>query len=273
MRVDSSMDLPVITPHALVEKLDEELGRTAGRGRSLVAFDADGTLWSGDVGADIFDALVRVNGVRGEALGGLLVEAANFGVAVEGSPTEVAYTLDRSVALELYPEARALAMVAWAFAGWDPTDVEAFARKVVAETDVVGRIHPEVLPLLAWAREHDVEAWVVSASPRAIAVAGAALVGIPPERVLAMTPAIDAGRIAPRLEGPVTYAEGKRDALRAARQHAVVLGAFGDSGYDAALLREGRVPVAVHPKESLRAASASIPGLLLLGQEGAEARS
>jgi len=249
---------------ALVERLDEELARVGRGSQALLAFDADGTLWSGDIGVDIFEALVAAEGVREEARAALEAEAEEFGVRAAGTPTQVARALDRAVALDLYPEARGLAMVAWAFAGWEPQAVEVFAREVVSATGVERRVHQEVLPLLAWGRRRNVEVWVVSASPRAIAVAAAGLVGVPPERVLAMTPEVEAGRIAPRIAGPVTYADGKRDALRAARPEALVVGAFGDSSYDAAMLREAVLPVAVHPKPSLLHVAASIPALLLL---------
>jgi phosphoserine phosphatase len=259
------MDLPTITSAALIEKLEEERRRTASLGEApLIAFDADGTLWSGDVGCDIFNALVRVNGVREESASALLAEAAEFGIAVSGTSTEIARVLDAAVSLGRYPEARGLAMVAWAFAGWEPPAVDAFACEVATDVRLEARIYPEILPVLAWAEERGVESWVVSASPRAMAVAGAALVGVPAERVVAMTPALEGGRIAARLEGFVTYDDGKRDALRAAKPLATVLGAFGDSGYDAALLREARLRVAVHPKRSLIAAAGSIPGLLRL---------
>ena len=263
------MDTPTVTSAELLQRLDRELARggppmaSAAHG-PLLAFDADGTLWSGDIGVDIFEALMQVSGVREEARAALEDEAREFGIRVAGTPSQIARALDSAVALDLYPEARGLAMVAWAFAGWDPAEVEGFAREVVATAGVRSRIHREVLPLLRWAEARGIEAWIVSASPRAMAVAAASVVGIAPERVLAMTPAIDEGRVAPRLVGPVTYGDGKREALRAVRPEALVLGAFGDSVYDAAMLREARIPVAVYPKPSLIAAARSIPNLVML---------
>src|SRR5262245_49380326 len=85
LRADAALDLLSIAPHALVERLDEELGRLASGGRTLVAFDADGTLWSGDVGIDIFEALMRVDGVREAARAALEAEARAHGLPATGT--------------------------------------------------------------------------------------------------------------------------------------------------------------------------------------------
>jgi phosphatidylglycerophosphatase C len=98
-----------------------------------------------------------------------------------------------------------------------------------------------------------------------VVAAGAALVGIRDEHVLAVRPAMKDGRIAPGLEGPLVYGEGKLTVLRAARPDAAILGAFGDSTYDAAMLRAARVPVAVHPSKGLVDLADTIPGLVALG--------
>jgi phosphatidylglycerophosphatase C len=84
--------------------------------------------------------------------------------------------------------------------------------------------------------------------------AGARRLGVPPQHVLAMDPVVDAGVLLPRLAAPPVYGAGKMTAISRARPDAVLLGAFGDSVYDVAMLRAARVPVAVDPKPSLLAA-------------------
>ena len=98
-------------------------------------------------------------------------------------------------------------------------------------------------------------------------LAAAARLGIAGDRVAAMTPAVGQdGVLLPRLAGPVVYGEGKLAALDrlcpAAR--GVLLAAFGDSAYDAHLLRAARIPVAVAPTPALVALAPSIPGLVVL---------
>jgi phosphatidylglycerophosphatase C len=106
---------------------------------------------------------------------------------------------------------------------------------------------------------------VVSASPLAIVEAGAALVGVSADRVIAMRPNTRSGHVAPGLDGPVVYGEGKLTALRSMRPESPILGAFGDSTYDAALLRAARVPVAVYPSKGLLDLAPTIPGVVVIG--------
>jgi phosphatidylglycerophosphatase C len=49
------------------------------------------------------------------------------------------------------------------------------------------------------------------------------------------------------------------------RPESPILGAFGDSTYDAALLRAARVPVAVYPSKGLLDLAPTIPGVVVIG--------
>jgi phosphoserine phosphatase len=79
-----------------------------------------------------------------------------------------------------------------------------------------------------------------------------------------MSPVVNAGRLAPELGAPATYGDGKVHALEGALAQRSVLAAFGDSAYDAALLRISRAPVAVSPSSKLLAVAHTIPGLVVL---------
>jgi len=248
----------------IVSRLTEERARAADGG-CMLAFDADGTLWDGDVGFDLFEALMAARGAREEAREALEREAAEFGLSARGDANDVATALFAAYGEHRYPEPRAFAMMAWAFAGYGQDELRDFVAQVLRRKALEARVHGELAPILAWAAAEGVEALVVSASPHAVVVAGAALLGIPPERVLAMTPAIEEDRVVARLTGPIVYGDGKLDVIRAARPSAALIGAFGDTVYDGPMLRAARVPVAVHAKESLLEVAATIPGLVALG--------
>jgi phosphoserine phosphatase len=248
----------------VVRRLEEALARLAPGATPLLALDADGTLWTGDVGVDLFLALVRSGDVRPEAEAALAAEAASIGLSRGATPVATAQALFEAFVAERYAEDRAFAMMAWVFAGWTSSQVSAFAMSVAAEAGLAARIRPAVAEILAFARDRGVEAVLVSASPRAIVEVGAGSAGIAPGSVLAMTPAIEGGRVAPRLEGIATYAEGKVRALHAARPGAVLVGAMGDGAWDAEMLREAMVPVMVHPSARLVAKAASLPGVVRL---------
>lgn len=258
---------PNETIAGVVQRLEAALGRMlradAGA-KPILALDADGTLWTGDTGLDLFTSLLAAGSVLETAGPALAVEAEAAGATPGPTALATAHALFEAFLADRYAEDRAFAMMAWAFAGWKEADMDAFAARVAVEQGLAGRLRASVVRVVEWAREHGVETLLVSASPRAIVVVGAALVGIGASSVLAMTPAIEDGRLLARLAEPATYGEGKVRAIRASRPDAMLLGAFGDGGWDAEMLREAMVPVAVAPSSKLLARAADVPGLVVL---------
>jgi len=248
----------------IITRLEAELALTVG---GVLATDADGTIWDGDVGVDIFEALLAEGGVRDAARATLLAECASCGVTAEGSPTEVARALYAIFASEGYAHERAFAMMAWVFAGWHADEVSAFAAKVLDEGKIEARIRPEMKEIFHWAEASSVPIYVVSASPIAIVTLGALRLGVPVAAALAMTPAVDDhGVLLPHLAAPAVYGPRKILALERASVTASLLGAFGDSAYDAEMLRVARVPVAVTPSAGLLALLPSIERVVVLAR-------
>ncbi len=231
----------------------------------MLAFDADGTLWSGDVGDDLFHALIHAQAVRTDAYAALIREAETFGIAYSGNATDVAQTLCAAHQAGKYPEERAFAMMAWVFAGMSLSDAIAFSERVVKETNIEGRLHRFLDPVFDWAREQNVAVWVVSASAKWIVEIGAAMFGIPSKHVIGMMPVIRNEFVIPELAGVPIYGPNKPMILREASPRAVLLGAFGDSSFDVPLLNMARVPVAVRPKPSLVACAKDVPNLVAVG--------
>lgn len=253
------------TPEGVVRRLAAARAALPREEDPVLAFDADGTLWSGDVGNDLFEALIAEEAVREEARAALLVEARAAGTLEDGSTTDIAQGLYRALAGGTYEEARAFAMMAWVFAGFSLAEAESFARRVVAARGLDARLHRFLSPVLAWAEAEKVPVWVVSASPRWIVEIGVALLGVPAHRVVAMTPRMQDGRIAAELAGRPVYGDDKPVALREACPGGTLLGAFGDSSYDVPMLAASRVPVGVRPKAGLLARAAEVPSLVVVG--------
>ena len=245
-------------------RLEAALGLAPG---GVLASDADGTIWDGDVGIELFEALLREEAVREEAREALGDEAASLGLPREGDANALAAALYDAYRSDRYAHDRAFAMMAWAFAGYGRVELEAFIDRVLGGPSFAARVRPAMRSLFDWAKGRGVEVFVVSASARPIVEVAVRALGIEPSHVAAMTTAMsDEGVVLPRLDGPIVYGEGKLAALAALRggSAGVVLGAFGDSAYDAALLRAAQVPVAVTPARPLVALASSIPGLVSL---------
>lgn len=158
-----------------------------GQGR-CVAFDADGTLWRGDVGEDLLRYLVAEDLLpRHRGRKGLYQE---YEERVRQSAPE-AYCFAVEVMEEM--EEAGLATLCRDF----------FHRRFA------GRVFRFVRPLLEELRRAGFTIWIVSASPRWIVQAGGELLGIPPTQVLAMECAVEGGRLTRRVKEPIPCGEGK----------------------------------------------------------------
>jgi len=253
--------LPRRTAEQLITHLDDALARS---GAGALATDADGTIWDGDVGIDLFETLLAHGAVREAARGALSAEAAHVGIAAEGSPSAICAALYEAYKEGRYDHERAFAMMAWVFAGFSQGDLATFVGEVLDRGRIEARFRPAMKAIFYWAEQRGVPVYVVSASPIAIVTEGIQRLGIAARRVLAMTPALDgSGVVLPALDGPVVYGEGKVQVLERA-EAGPILGAFGDSAFDAPMLRRAAVPVAITPSRELVALAPSIDGIVEL---------
>jgi HAD superfamily phosphoserine phosphatase-like hydrolase len=262
--MQSPAAIPRVSTSDILSRLEAERPGLSG---ALLASDADGTIWDGDVGIDLFEAVIASRGVREAAREALAAEARSLGVPAEGDANALTVALYDAFKADRYPHDRAFAMMAWVFAGHRRDELAAFCDRVLAEGRIASRIRPELRAIFAWAASRGVEVYVVSASADVMVERAVKHLGIAADHVVAMTPALSAdGVLLPELAGPIVYGEGKLAALDRARAgaRASLLGAFGDSTYDAAMLRAARVPVAVTPAPGLVALAPTIAGLVML---------
>ena len=248
--------------------------RSATPRSGMLAFDGDGTLWRGDIGEALFEALLAERGVRPAALGALRAEARRCELgepaaepgASEPDATGVAAFLYAAYRRGAYADADAFAMMAWAFAGWALDELDARIARFLDDIDFEAAVRRPLGAVLRWAERSGVEVWLVSASPLAAVRAAGARLGIGPDRVLAMTPRVADRRLCAELALPATYGPGKLARLRSARPDAELLGAFGDSTYDFDLLAASRLPVMVSPSAALRARGHELPRAVVLDE-------
>ncbi len=255
-----------ISTDEVIARIDAERRR---RPDGAIAFDADGTLWTGDVGDDFvrgFLARGRIERVAAEAMRAI---AKEFEVVVpeENGPLLPAKIYDAYQEGRV-PEERVCEMVAWACAGWTAGEALDLARDVASRVDLPSRLHPEVIRVMRWAQGAGIEAFVVSASPLDIVVVAVKDLGIDPAHVIAARCAEDAGVIQPAALRPIPYGEGKVTRLAEKIGNRPLVAAFGDNVFDVSLLRTAAVPVAVRPKPRLVARAGDVPGLVELLPEG-----
>lgn len=241
----------------------------------VVAFDGDGTLWSGDVGEDFFHALVAHKDFRPSAIAQMKEDAREYGIHDEGDGAAVATRLYADYLAGLFPEQRICELMTWCCAEWSRAEVDAFASKVLDGGEKLrSRLHPEAHRVLDYARAAKLDVFLVSASPRAIVEVAARFVGIDVANVVAATPLYESGKSDPdedrmvaKVHRPIPYGPGKVSALRERIGTRALYAAFGDNAFDVQLLSEAFIPVAVRPKPRLRERAAEVKMLVEIAHE------
>jgi phosphatidylglycerophosphatase C len=253
-----------LAPDKLLEELSSMLGETD-PSKVVMAFDGDGTLWSGDVGEDLFHAAIRKAFLLEHAESALLAEVERYGIELGGArgANAVANRLMGAYLAGEYPERETCAMMCWCFAGRRPEEVDALSRSVLEEVNLVGRLTPELVPVLEWAQKRAIRCVLISASPRAIVEPAGRLWGFEAADVSAATPAVRSGLIVAELAAPVPYAEAKLSAAQGLFGKARWLATFGDNVFDIEMLQAAELGVAVRPKPKLKTELAAL-GLRVL---------
>lgn len=256
-----------LAPAKLVDELDVMLG-DSDPAQAVIAFDGDGTLWSGDVGEDLFREALARTFLLDSALPALQAEAERYHVPLgpaEADANGVARALFAAYLVGQYPERETCAMMTWCYAGHALSAVEALATDVLQREGLRRRLQRELQPVMDWARARGVRRVLISASPRAIVEPAAAYWDISPSDVAAATPAVQGGIVAPFLAGYVPYAETKLSAGQELFGTARWLAAFGDNVFDIDMLKAAELGVAVRPKPKLQRELAALGLRLLAG--------
>ncbi|MBX7116718.1 MAG: haloacid dehalogenase-like hydrolase [Myxococcaceae bacterium] len=196
----------------------------AGPRPGAVAFDADGTLWRGDVGEDLLRYLL----------------ARQLLPAVAGRPG-VYEEYERRVAKD---PADAYGWAVEIMAGVNETQLNEHCEQFFAQR-YTGRVFHYVRPLLKALEGLGLHSYVVSASPVWAVIPGAKALGIAPERVVAVSSEVEQGVLTDRLLRPIPCGEGKVHALKARGVEPVL--AVGNSELDLPMLRYAKAGWAVAP--------------------------
>jgi phosphatidylglycerophosphatase C len=244
-----------------IAKITEEARATP---NGAIAFDGDGTLWSGDIGEDFFDAFVATGRIEEAARRALAVEAETERLDARGTGAEVAHRIHAAYLAGTFPEERVCEIMTWACAGWTKKDVDAFAAGVIEQIRLVDRLHREAIDVVRHARSAGIDVYLVSASPRTIVDAAASVVGIDRAFTVAATEACDDGVVKPEVLRPIPYDKGKVTRLRERLGSRPLLAAFGDNAFDVPMLREARLAFAIRPKQRLIDRFAEVPGITTL---------
>jgi len=205
-------------------------------GPKIAVFDCDGTLWSGDSGADFFYWEMEQGFIASEIIP---VIKHRYNEYLAGRVDELAICGEMIQINKGVEDAR-LRRAAVEFFG-----------KIIAQ-----RIFPEMLKLVRQLTAQGCEVWAVSSTNNWVVEAGAAAFGIPAERVLAATLAVEDGLVTDRLLRIPTD-ELKQTAIEEVIARPVDA-VFGNSMHDFSMLEKARDAYAIHPNRDLEVRAAEL---------------
>jgi HAD superfamily hydrolase (TIGR01490 family) len=195
----------------------------------VAVFDCDGTLWSGDSGADFFYWEIERGMLAPEVARWATARYQDYkaGKVDEDTMCGEMVTINAGIALQALEEA-----------------AEEFFSIVVEQ-----RIFPEMLRLTRELNSAGCEVWAVSSTNDWVVREGVKRFGIPGGRVLAACVQIENGCATDRLIR-VPSGQGKATAIHEVLKKTVDI-CFGNAIHDLAMLEIARHPVAVNPNPDL----------------------
>jgi phosphoserine phosphatase len=196
---------------------------------AIAVFDCDGTLWSGDSGADFFYWEVEQGLLPQNVVDWALSRYDDY---KRGNVDESMMCGEMVTIHHKLPEERLVKAA------------HEFFPSIVAP-----RIFPEMLQLTHELREQGCELWAVSSTNVWVVREGVKQFGVPPERVLGACVHIEEGLATDRLHR-VPSGPGKATAINEVLGRTVDA-CFGNSVHDLEMLKIARNPFAVNPNADL----------------------
>ncbi|MEZ0228088.1 MAG: HAD family hydrolase [Planctomycetota bacterium] len=244
------------TARDVLAACDEALARAPAHADAarLVAFDADHTLWHADVGDLAWHVALAAGSFKPAAREAMAVELRLAG----GTPSGDVHADARSL-YALYKEDRVTEMsivraMTVCYAGWTEDEVRALGARLKRE--VLGAaLYEGVVEIAQGLKDRGFRVVVVSGSPTWLVAEGVrGVLPLDPEKdVFGAEVLVAKGVLGATMREPITFFEGKVDALVQRIPGQRPSFAFGDSKGDLLLLHHaGRLAFAVNPRPQLR---------------------
>lgn len=248
------MATPILSVAALRQQLLPLLREFPG---GAVVFDADGTLWSHDVGCMVFDFAIEQGLFRQEVCEALRAAARAQGVDVGGF--RGANDLARRIQAAWYSgrtaERPTAEVQVWAYAGFEEDDFRCMVRDALRWGNHEATLHHAVLAMAHWVRSNGGRAYIVSASPLWVVEEATCAFGFTPHEIAAGVPNLrteSEGRIiAPGLAEPLPYGPDKVVAGKKLLGARPWLATLGDSSFDIDMMRCARLAAGIGHKPEM----------------------
>ena len=241
---------------------DELLRALSAEPDQCVAFDADGTLWTHDIGCLVFEFALASDALLPPARSAMEQLLHRIGAAPgpDWSLSALGASLSEAATRGQLDGRSYAEMQVWCYAGMSPEELRELAREALREGEHQEGLRAPLRELLTELRRAGARTIVVSASPRILVEEATDILGFHPADVTGGDAIQDGEVLGPALLHPLPY--GPRKAEEAARLSASrpLLAAFGDSDFDLDLLRAARIPVGLGERQALRTLLSGLPG-------------
>jgi phosphoserine phosphatase len=221
------------------------------REQSWVASDADGTLWNADVAEIAWELALTERLFRPAAVEPVGEVLRGAGGTSSGDPHEDAREIWRLFLAGQVPDGPILRVMATCFAGLSEDEARAFGDRVFQD-HLAPKVYAETVPLFRAFAKRGLPLVVVSGSPKFLVEAGVRGLGLEAE-VRGVTLSRVDGCLGPEVVPPLTWNQGKIEAIAPLVGASGPLIALGDSQGDRELLLAARHKIMVHPRRSLTA--------------------
>lgn len=247
-----------------IRRVIELLEHSREPGSIGLAFDADGTLWSGDIGEDVFEYATAHELLRTDPLDALCRVAEAHGLDTHGSSSQIAASIYAAYRRGVVDERKTCEVMTWAYAGFSAGELTEMAELAFRSGALRSRVRHMLDPVFQWARDERARVIVISASPHIVVEAGLRHTEISVECIVAGHALMREGLLAPQMAAPLPYGQDKRSAGERALEGTMWLASFGDNAFDTEMLRAARVGVAVCPKPALIERLRELPNTVVL---------
>lgn len=232
--------------------------------QGAVVFDADGTLWSHDVGVMTFDWSIEQALLRADAFTPLRAFAESARLVTRGTTTlDLAREIQTAFHRCQLEEQAAAEMQVWIYAGMNEIEFRMLVHDALLHKKHNQSLHTSVLELAEWVRLSGGRSFIVSASPQWVIEEATRAFGFSAQDIVAGRPNLSldesgSATIGAGLAQPLPYGPEKAIAGRRLLGNRPWLAALGDSSFDLAMFQEAQIAVGIGQKPGMLAGLAQL---------------
>jgi HAD superfamily phosphoserine phosphatase-like hydrolase len=214
-------------------------------------FDADHTLWAGDLGDLVAREAMKQGLMKPKASHALAEILKKSGGVPTMNPNRDSQLLLERYFKDKVSDLDIIIAQVLCYAGWTPSELRTFGKSLF-DKHLAPKIYEDMAVLHETLRKAGITIKVISGSAQWIVEAACEHFGIPAEDVYGARSLIVDGLLSDQVDEPMTYTAGKVEAMERWIGSRTATIAFGDSKSDYPMQERCVIRVAVNPRPGVR---------------------